>query len=80
MPIPYRKPEHLKLVLHFIENYREESHGISPSNREIAEAFPTTSGLDRSTAVVRYWLHCMAREGLVEYHPGIARGVVPVME
>lgn len=78
-PTPYRKPEHLKLVLHYIENYRAE-HGFSPSNREVAEAFPTASGYDRSTAVVRYWFRCMEREGMIEYNPHIARGIVPTME
>ena len=78
MPAPYRKPEHLRLVLHFIERYRED-HGFSPSNREIAEAFPPIEG-ERSTNTVRYWLVHMERYGMITYNHNIARGIVPTME
>lgn len=77
---PYRYPEHLNQILRFILRYQEEHHGRPPTSREVAEAFPTNEGNPRSTSVVRFWYHHMADQGMIEYYPRTARGVVPLVE
>ncbi|MDZ7895335.1 MAG: hypothetical protein U5M50_10480 [Sphingobium sp.] len=63
------------LVKGFIERFFAE-HGVGPSLSEIAAATcPDQEGGRRS---VRKAIRSLAKDGLIEYWPGIARGVRPV--
>lgn len=76
-PRAYSKPEKLIALYRWIEEYRAE-HGYSPSNREVAEAFPDKGGNPLSTSVVRYYYERMEEQNMIRYDRNISRGIVPL--
>lgn len=63
------------LVKGFIETFFAE-HGMGPSNAEIAAGTGTGSESNRNQ--VRRAIKALAKAGLIEYWPGVPRGVRPI--
>lgn len=72
MARPAKSMRHLK-VLEFIVMFKQEHDGLSPTVRELATEFHT------STSVIAYYLNLLRASGAIEYLDGLkARSIMVV--
>lgn len=64
-----RYPRHLVLMYEFMEKYIKENQ-YPPTNREMVD-----HGFAKSTSVIRFYYGRMEEYGMIQYIPGISRGI-----
>ena len=69
MPVKHRR----QAILDFIQQYRRDHHGRSPSQREIAEAAGFKGG---AGTLNTYHLDYLCEKGYIQYEPGMVRSII----